>query len=875
MSASRDPLQTLHEHAAFVRAVARRLVGDPSDVDDLVQETWVRALAPRRTAIGSLRSWLATIVRSVAIDRRRAEAARRAREQEFARQRDDARAPTTADDTFGFDALTSALQALPADYRRVLQLRYHAQLSPSAIANELGVPLATAKSRLQRALNLLRDDLNARHGGDRPWRPALALGLQHEAALAGGPGLALATGAIMSKTWIAVAAVVTAALLCLPFLSNEPAAPPGPNRAQDIASEARSAVATGGAVGSPANAADDPAATSLAREQATTNKAQLPAEALRGRVVYGATGQGVPFLRVQVRADGRAESLRTDFDGHFASAQNWPTNVEVAIAGSNAPLDAEAEQVEPAVPSNEARTGEAPAVVDVPLLPTMATKFVGSQAEQPPMFAPANQEQPVARYARLDTIGRREDGAWHIEVQLGPTFLLRPTPEEALTATRLFAQIEPLLTAAGTRWPAHLRAGEAFAPVPGSRDLWWLRTPPMQDGFGKKALLLVHGEDGQWSGELQNVGSEGVVGPLDLALTRHGKLEVVVVDTVGTPRRASHVLLTSGSGVTMRRLGATTDDQGRFTLPLVPPGEATVRIAAEDIEPMQTTVHVRAGETTKSTIVVRVRPAGGKLAGTITTASGREFASISVHLTSRQDHTIWRTADIEWKAIDGKQVAQFAFDDVPLLECDLQLNTFAPCRVPVRRLRATPPTATLRFHVDDAVEDRPVAIVVTQADGTPCPNWTLRCVGDDGWQTSVSAHALVDGRARLPRLPGNWRLQGPGLRCLQGRIEGIGERLELRAQPGWSALVSGMDIANFFPARGAAVFVDGKPVGALDDDGELWLDLPATPKTITFDPLHWRVYRDAGHRSDVDADGTLHHDGGAADLFAVYLQRMR
>lgn len=679
----------------------------------------------------------------------------------------------------------------------------------------------------------------------------------------------------MSKTWITVAAIVAAALLCLPFLSNEPTAPSGPSHGQEVAPESRSAVVTSGAVGSPANAADDPAASSLTREQATTIRAELPAEALRGRVVYAATGQGVPFLRVQVRADGRMETLRTDFDGHFASGQNWPTNVEVAIAGTNAPPDAEPDQVEPAIPSDEAKTRDVPAVVDVTLLPTVATRFVGSLAEQPPMAAPTRQAAPVARYARLDTIARREDGAWHVEVQLGPTFLLRPTPAEALAATRLFAQVEPLPTATGTRWPAHLRGGEAFAPVPGSRDLWWLRTPPVQDGFGKKALLLVHGEDGQWSGELPNVDAEGVVGPLDVTLTRHGKLEVVVVDTVGTPRRANHVLLTSGSGETVRRLGATTDEQGRFTLSLVPPGEATVRIAGEDIEPVQTTVHVRAGETTKSTIVVRVRPNGGQLGGTITTASGREFASISVHLTSRQDHTIWRTADIEWKEVDGKQVAGFVFDDVPLLECDLQLNTFAPCRVPVRRLRATPPTATLHFHVDDVVEEHLVAIVVTQSDGTPCPDWTLRCLGDDGWQTSVSARALVDGRARLPRLPGNWRLQGPGLRCLQGRIEAIGERLELRTQPGWSALVSGMDIANFFPARGAAVFVDGKPVGALDDDGELWLDLPTAPRTITFDPMHWRLYRDAGHRSDLDADGALHHDGGPVDLVTAYLQRMR
>ena len=78
-----DPLTTLQDHAAFVRAVARRLVADPSDVDDLVQETWLRALANGR-APRSARAWLAKVVRSVWTDRHRAERARRRREQQIA-----------------------------------------------------------------------------------------------------------------------------------------------------------------------------------------------------------------------------------------------------------------------------------------------------------------------------------------------------------------------------------------------------------------------------------------------------------------------------------------------------------------------------------------------------------------------------------------------------------------------------------------------------------------------------------------------------------------------------------------------------------------------------------------------------------------------
>ena len=65
----------------------QRLLSDDNEVQDLVQDTWVRALRsapPTRTSLGG---WFATITRNLARDRHRGRARRRAREEAAARDR--------------------------------------------------------------------------------------------------------------------------------------------------------------------------------------------------------------------------------------------------------------------------------------------------------------------------------------------------------------------------------------------------------------------------------------------------------------------------------------------------------------------------------------------------------------------------------------------------------------------------------------------------------------------------------------------------------------------------------------------------------------------------------------------------------------------
>jgi RNA polymerase sigma-70 factor, ECF subfamily len=71
------------------------------------------------------------------------------------------------------DAVAAGLRRLDLDHRTVLVLRYYLDLSHPQIANALGVPIGTVKSRISRALPAMRAALDAvERGGAAETRPA-------------------------------------------------------------------------------------------------------------------------------------------------------------------------------------------------------------------------------------------------------------------------------------------------------------------------------------------------------------------------------------------------------------------------------------------------------------------------------------------------------------------------------------------------------------------------------------------------------------------------------------------------------------------------------------------------------------------------------
>ena len=175
-------VHALLEHRDVVRSIARALLGDEHRADDVFQETCVRALERPPRAGAALAGWLTRVARNLAINHRRREGLRPEREEVAARP--EAVRDAEERDLELEEQMLAAVRELEPPYRTVLYLRYWRDLGPSAIARELGVPVATVKTRLQRGIERLRRDLDRRYGGERgPWSHALgALALTRLAA---------------------------------------------------------------------------------------------------------------------------------------------------------------------------------------------------------------------------------------------------------------------------------------------------------------------------------------------------------------------------------------------------------------------------------------------------------------------------------------------------------------------------------------------------------------------------------------------------------------------------------------------------------------------------------------------------------------------
>jgi RNA polymerase sigma factor (sigma-70 family) len=142
-------------HTPALYALALRLAGgDRDDADDLVQESWMRAVQARASfrADSALRSWLAGFL--VNIQRERLKYAWR----EVRMPVDQVPAPTRRSDASDIERM---IAILPDGARAVLVLHDVEGYKHREIAGLLGISTGTSKSQLARARTLLRSSLSA------------------------------------------------------------------------------------------------------------------------------------------------------------------------------------------------------------------------------------------------------------------------------------------------------------------------------------------------------------------------------------------------------------------------------------------------------------------------------------------------------------------------------------------------------------------------------------------------------------------------------------------------------------------------------------------------------------------------------------------
>ena len=261
MESNREPGADL---SAFIEAqtaplgrLARSLVGAGS-ADDLVQDTWTSYLRRPPSDEAPVGGFLATIARRLAWKHGRSEARRRERER-FAARSDHAPGPEEfAERASALREVLEVVTGLREPFRSALWQRYFDDLPPREIARRSGESLATVKSRLQRGLELVRLELDRRHGGKRSqWAIALS---PLSAAPAVSIELGISGGLLMgSVAKLSAAALVIAGCVGLFLWSNRGdvdlevadlvvAAPqalptPDPSATAPLADEQRSAVA--------------------------------------------------------------------------------------------------------------------------------------------------------------------------------------------------------------------------------------------------------------------------------------------------------------------------------------------------------------------------------------------------------------------------------------------------------------------------------------------------------------------------------------------------------------------------------------------------------------------------------------------------------
>ena len=161
--------------SAITHALALRIVGDRDEAEDVVEETfwqlW-RQASRYAESRGSVSTWLLTIARSRALDRRRA-LQRRREDRLEADAGDEASvraAPEVAaaapDPSILAEAderrtiVVGALRELPEEQRETIELAYFSGLSHTEIAERTGQPLGTVKTRMRLAMQKLRESLS-------------------------------------------------------------------------------------------------------------------------------------------------------------------------------------------------------------------------------------------------------------------------------------------------------------------------------------------------------------------------------------------------------------------------------------------------------------------------------------------------------------------------------------------------------------------------------------------------------------------------------------------------------------------------------------------------------------------------------------------
>jgi RNA polymerase sigma-70 factor (ECF subfamily) len=155
-----------HSRAAF--SLAYRMMGERQASEDLAQDAFLkvwRGASSYRADRGSVRTWILSIVHNRGIDQIRSQASRRRTQDKVEAsaprsQPSEAFAETLRNSQR--DQVREALNTLPSEQLKILELAYFSGYTHVEISDLLGLPLGTVKGRMRLGLKKIRDYFESR-----------------------------------------------------------------------------------------------------------------------------------------------------------------------------------------------------------------------------------------------------------------------------------------------------------------------------------------------------------------------------------------------------------------------------------------------------------------------------------------------------------------------------------------------------------------------------------------------------------------------------------------------------------------------------------------------------------------------------------------
>jgi len=165
--------QLYKRHVGLVYGLAFKVLNDAQEAEDLTQDVFLSltrtdSYDPKR---GSLRTYLAILTRSRAIDRLRSRKTATLARERFRFSKDHSQMTNAPMESLFQQEQTQevqdALAQLSAKHQEILRKAYYEGLTQAKIAEQLNLPLGTVKARARQGLIKLRQVLYADEGESR------------------------------------------------------------------------------------------------------------------------------------------------------------------------------------------------------------------------------------------------------------------------------------------------------------------------------------------------------------------------------------------------------------------------------------------------------------------------------------------------------------------------------------------------------------------------------------------------------------------------------------------------------------------------------------------------------------------------------------